>query len=90
MTTENARIKSTILGYDDGHFTLWLVLDFGGAAQSFGGYALKNVSFIADILEVVGVKTWEDLPNKYVRVQRDDTRITAIGNILFDKWLFPQ
>ena len=39
----NARITSTQLGREDhGIFTAWLMLDYGGSGQGFGGYALDG------------------------------------------------
>lgn len=41
--TRNARIVSTMLGVEDhGIFTLMVHLDYGGAGQGFGGYALDG------------------------------------------------
>ena len=40
---ENARIRHTTLGYEDhGIFTCMLHLDYGGAGQGAGGYALDT------------------------------------------------
>ena len=51
-------------------------------------------AWIAGILKAVGVDKWEDLEGKYVRVEREDggwnSRISAIGNIVEDKWFRPR
>ena len=40
---KNARIESTTLGFEDhGIFTYWVMLDFGGSGQGFGGYGLDE------------------------------------------------
>src|SRR4051812_15085485 len=104
METRNATIKSTALGYEDhGILTVWLNLDYGDSGQGFGGYALDmydrdkdtRVShrscgeWITAILKVVGVRRWEDLPGKHIRVQNDHGKVHAIGNLLKDEWFIP-
>jgi len=43
MIIENAKIESTILGYEDhGILTCYLMLDYGGTQQGFGGYGLDG------------------------------------------------
>lgn len=38
-----AKIKSTMLGYEDhGIFTVWLTLDYGSSGQGAGGWALDT------------------------------------------------
>lgn len=41
------------------------------------------------IMEVVGVRSWEDLKGKYVRYEDNGwgSRITKIGNIIKDDWI---
>jgi len=95
----NAQIKRTTLGYEDhGILTCWLYLEQSGSGQGFGGYRLyapKGNSIYTDmwvkrILEVVGVREWESLPGKYVRVEGEEFgKIEGIGNILEDKWFYP-
>ena len=99
----NARIRSTHLGYEDhGIFTFLLDLDYGGAGQGFGTYALdehdgkrrvgtaSGMGIIIEILKVVGVEKWEDLPGKYVRADAEHIKVHGIGNVLEDKWLYPE
>ena len=82
---KNAKIKSTKLGLDRGVFlSFWLMLDYGGSGQGFGGYTLDAVPkdgrervphkiaghTVKRILEVVGVDSWEELPGKHIRVKK--------------------
>lgn len=100
---ENARITSTMLGKEDhGIMTFDIFLDFGNGQCGFGGYALdgwddkKNkrvasgvgLQAIIEILDVVGVSKWEELPGKYVRCESEGWggRVLSIGNIIKDKW----
>lgn len=102
---ENMRIESTQLGYGDYHFlTFWMHLQGGSCGQGFGGYGLDSYNrekdarephpfagaCIEQILTVVGVEYWEDLPGKYLRVIRKGSSDAIIGiqNILDDKLTF--
>jgi hypothetical protein len=94
----NARIESTRLGFDRGVFlTFWLHLRFDGSGQGAGGFILAKAAdedktsgvscnIIADLLEVVGVESWEDMPGKHIRAVSTHTKVLKIGNILKDKW----
>jgi hypothetical protein len=101
---ENGIIESTSLGMEDrGIFTAFLNLRFDGTGQSFGGYAFDQydkaldrrvgtaygMEFISRILAVVGVGSWEQLPGKHIRVERDSPygQIIRIGNIVENKWV---
>lgn len=41
------------------------------------------------IMEVVGVRSWEDLKGRYIRYEDNglNSRVTKIGNITEDKWI---
>ena len=89
----NARIESTMLGNEDhGIPTCYLTCRFGCATQGFGGYDLRHygLTFITEVLRVVGVSQWEDLRGKVVRIKRSDGLIRAIGNIIEDVWYEPE
>jgi len=101
---KNATIRSTMLGIEDHEImTAYLQLDYGGSGQGFGGYGFSSFNkdtnkmipnkygtqFIMRVLEVVGVKKWEDLKGKHIRVESSHTKITKIGNIIEDKWYNP-
>ncbi|SRR6266498_2244835 len=92
MTIENAKIESTFLGREDhGIMTFMLHLKYEHAVQGFGGYSLGNTEFamtaIDAVLKTVGVNSWEELPNKYVRVENNQHSIIRIGHLIEDKWL---
>lgn len=92
--TRNAIIERASLNDGDrGLLTAWLELNYGGAAQGFGGYALylppsysnhelKSVAghFIWRCLEIAGVSSWDKLPGKSIRVRLDEEGFS--GNIL--------
>lgn len=102
---KNARIASTMLGYEDhGVLTCFLNLEFDeGSCQGFGGYFLDTnapnnkrvgtaygMEFIARCLSTVGADKWEKLPGNCVRFSTEDGIIRAIGHITKDKWFCPK
>ena len=107
MLIENGKIKSTFLGMNEGgFFSCWIYIDYNGEGQGFGGYTLDNIpetnssmrqqtefgmAYIMEILKVVGVSTWEELPGKFIRVKKKDylEPIISIGHIIEDKWFTP-
>ena len=101
----NAQITSVTLGYGDcGVFSFGLSLyTSDGKHCTFGRYPLDeydmktgkricsahSMRIIAEIIETVGVKKWEDCKGKYIRVVSNGLgrSITKIGNIMKDEWL---
>jgi len=87
----NAKISSTMLGPEDhGIPSFSVTCDQGGTVQGFGGYDLRHPAhqtLIFELLSAVGVRTWEDLPGTFVRIDRKDGRIKRIGHIVEDTWL---
>ena len=69
-------------GYCIGHGYL------GANDDYFDGGTGKGLEAMARIMNVVGVESWEDLKDKYCRVEIESSSsgIHKIGNILNDKW----
>lgn len=104
MEISNAKITKVTLGYEDQSIlTFGLVLEIaGGCGCVYGGYALdsydkekkkrilnaKSMECLTEIMRVVGVRNWEDLNGKYIRVKIDGlgSPLTTIGNIMEEKW----
>ena len=103
MEIKNARIEKTQLGYEGrGTFTFVLVLRMDKASVAFGNYPFdsydkekgiricseKAGEGIKKLLDVVGVKHWEEMEGQCVRFEDPGIgqRITKIGNIVEDKW----
>ena len=99
----NAKIESVSCGTENGITTFGLGLQIqGGAGCCFGGYALDEydeaesrrlpislgLECLEHIMTTVGVKSWEDLKDKYIRVVSRGLgkSIEEIGNIMEDKW----
>ena len=91
---------------DHNILTCWLYLDYGGSGQGFGGYGLglsgnnkhrddqkESVfcaRFLRGILDVAGVRRWDALDGKTIRVEADMGHIYRIGHIVEDIWLDPK
>lgn len=103
-TIRNAQITSVSLGYEDhGILTFGLGLKISdGTACVCGGYSLdeydketkkryassKSMDCLTSIMNTVGVRSWEDLKGKYIRIVDAGWggTITIIGNLMEDKW----
>lgn len=96
MTWWNAKIKKTYLGYEDhGMLTFFITVEGDGKGQHIGNYSFGGngkyheygLEMIAEILRVVGVESWEELPGKYLRVKSSNCKVYCIQNIVDNtKW----
>jgi len=95
--------KATITCGDRGILDAWLMLNYGGSGQGFGGYVLycpksfshhKIESFaghhIFRCMEIAGVTDWHAMPGKTIRVKIENGLIRAIGHIVKDDWFCPK
>lgn len=85
---------------DHGFLTFDVTVEGNHWRCDFGGYALGvadnftstngGIGLVAmmHIMDVVGVKCWEDLDGKYCRVVEPigSGSVTTIGNLIEDKW----
>ena len=106
MKVENAEIESVKLGFDRGTFlTLWVFLKFKTGGQGFGGFVFANtykmskggerpngfgIDYICKLLKLCDVESLEDCKGRPVRVHRDDTKVSGIGHLFRDEWLYPE
>lgn len=100
----NAVITSTMLGREDhGIFTFTIYIKFGCCGCGIGGYGLdeydhdtktrvfkgESMEIISKILDVVGVDSWEQLTDKYIRIKDNGwgSTVDEIGNLMEERWL---
>jgi hypothetical protein len=100
----NAKITQTYLGMqDNGLMTFFVALDYGGAGQAAGLYALDRpavegqafprvgkapaATMICELLRTLEIKSWEQLPGTACRVIAKADKVVAIGNLLKDAWV---
>ena len=100
---KNAIITNTeILVDEPGCLSVWLYLEYEQGSQGFGGYALylpedfmhHNIRglaghFIYRCLKIAGVKKWDELKEKAIRVKASHSKVYAIGHIIKDDWFEP-
>ena len=91
IRVRTAVITDTFLGIESNILTFLLQLRYNDeSGQGAGRYRLDghSTAFIRAILEIVGVKSWEELKGKRVRVKASFSKVTAIGSISQKKkWL---
>lgn len=85
---QNAKIKFTQSGIGDND-TLIMQIGFelaGGKVVSTSKFAF-DCEKMKDILNILELRNWEELPKKYARVKVLNDKVVSIGNILNDKWI---
>lgn len=101
---KNATISYTKLGVpcsDHGVLSFCIGLDYGGAGQGYGHFALDEYDKEKDkrvsttlcgslllALDAVFSTDWEDLKGLPCRALGNMSKVIAIGNYLEDKWLW--
>ena len=87
-TIANAKIKFTQSGIgEDESLAMQIGFELAEGKTictkkfSFDGEKMKN------ILNILEIRNWEELPKKYARVSILNGYVVAIGNILNDKWI---
>jgi hypothetical protein len=102
----NGLIKNTFLGIEDhGYLTAELIIEFPSWTQAFGGYSFgygldfdkvsyktMNLSgyWINKTLAICGVRKWDSIPGKAIRVISNHTKLLGIGHIIKDLWFIPE
>lgn len=91
MKIVNGKIAETFLGFEDhGIFTFVISIEIEHYRQGFGLYSIESAFALKQVLNTVGVRSWEELEGKYVRVKylsdEYNEKIHAIGHIMEEKW----
>ena len=101
---DNAKITGTMLGKEDhGIMTFYLYVEFDNGGCGYGGYVLDEydkaekrrfgtaagMQAITEILDCVGVDTWEELTGSFIRCEHEGWggNIIRIGHLIKNKWL---
>jgi hypothetical protein len=86
LITENGRITSTMLGYEDhGILTIMLHVEMDGSGIGYGGYSLDEydkkqekrmgtaygLDCIIGILKTLDIDKWEKIPGTYIRIEHE-------------------
>lgn len=103
----NARIVKTMLGFEKeiGICTWNITLETSNFYTTFGGYRIDTIdrktgeicgeafglTSLLRMLQALEISTWEELKDKYIRVQLeiDSTgacRLVAVGHLMKDTW----
>lgn len=93
MFYQNAKITETKLGclHDRNIMTFWIMLDYGGSGQGFGGYCLDSYCkekkerepsvltgyLVHGVLNTLELDSWENLKGTYVRAILDSDKCNA-------------
>ena len=86
----NTRIKYSFLGLDgDGNLCFQLGFECkNGLVFNSEKLRLEEASFIKDLLNVLELSRWEDLPRKFARIEvLDGSYVSAIGNLIEERWV---
>ena len=90
---ENAEIvKATVGMYDYGYMSYMITIKTPGGHQVFGTYDLRffGMEALERILKTVGVDTWDELEGQFIRIDGSHRKIEGIGNIVDDRWYYPE
>lgn len=84
----NAKIKYTQSGIGENNS---LIMQIGfelaeGKVVSTPKFIFSEMKTV-EILNILEIRNWEELPKKYARVVILNDKVVKIGNILNDKWI---
>lgn len=96
IKVSNARIRSANITVENhGILDAWVMLEWAGGGQGFGGWCLAGgphcAIFLVGVLRAAGVERWSDLAGCVVRIRHEEFgRIHAIGHAITDDcWFDP-
>lgn len=104
LEVKNAKISEVRFGKEDhGIMTCYVMLDYGGSCQGFGGYAFDRwdeqlnmrvgvafgMEWMMRLFEALEVRDLQDLVGMPVRAEREYTKVHRIGHFMKDQWFDP-
>lgn len=95
MNVTNAVIKHTFIGFEDNVLGVYLGVFVGenqlirvvNIQEDEGQTSTLVSNVIRNLLEKVGVGSWEQLPEKACRIKIEDGQVIGLGNLLTDNWM---
>ena len=85
---ENAKIKFTQSGIgDNDNLAMLIGFELSESRTVFTNKFDFDSEKMKNILNVLEVRNWEELPKKYTRVCILNEKVVKIGNILNNKWV---
>ena len=85
----NAKIKFSYLGFDEtGSLTFQLGFECEGAKVYTTIKCPVDSITIKTILNVLELRSWEELPRKFARIKIHSNKIIGVGNLIEDKWFW--
>ena len=91
--TINAKVKFSWLGpKEDGTLAVQIGFDCEGNKGISTAKIPCTTKLIEEIINVLEIRSWEDLPKKYARIKVKNgelltTKVMAIGNVIEDRWV---
>lgn len=84
----NAKVKFSYLGKDDnGKLYYQLGFDYEKGSISTSKKYLETLSEIDSILNVLDLRSWEEVARKFARIKINDKQVTEIGNLIENRWV---
>ena len=86
---ENAKIKfaQTEIDEKSNKMIAQIGFEIAGGKVITTNISELNTEKMKNILNILEIRIWEELPKKYVRIAISNSKITKIGNILNDRWI---
>ena len=85
--TLNGKIKFSSLSVEGNELVMQLGFEIQGGKTVISDKKVVNSSFIALILSVLEVRSWEELPRKFARVRVSSDKVVSVGNLIDNRWL---
>lgn len=80
----NAKIKYSFLGFDPQR-SLYVKLGFTTENNEYS--IITYVEKVENILNVLDLNQWEEVPRKYCRIKLNEDRVEALGNLIENRWV---
>lgn len=83
----NARVKFTWLGpEEDGRVTMAIGFECEGNRTVSTPRMPATASKIGEILSILEVRSWEELPRKFARISISNGKVVSVGNLINESW----